>query len=272
MDAPGVGHNSEAVRLPDPAAHAEAVMAEVAEIRDRLLDLRVGLDRLPADITADNAPTVTDFVAQCQKAAAEWEKARKLHKGRADAVAKALQDAFTSRVAPLNTSVEKTKARLGAYHAEVARKEREARTKAEAEARAKAEAAQREADEAAEAARRAAEAASGTDARDAAKAAQAAQDEADARAKAAAQEARAAQKLSHAPVHLAGEYGGSTGYARKLWRFEVEDLAKLPLSFLTVDEAAVKEYLAAETKSGNTPTPVDGLRFYQEHSFVVKGT
>jgi hypothetical protein len=268
---PNIGHNSAAVGLPDVEAFIEQALAEHAEVRDRLLDLRVGLDKLPDTVTDDNAPLITDFIAQCQAAAKDWEKARKAVKGPIDDLGKAVQAAFVTRAAPITDKgkvLDQAKARLAKYHAELEARERAKREAEEKAAREAAEKARAEAQAAEEAARKAAQE---SEDREAAIRAQEAKDAADLAAQKAEKEAAKAEKATKAGVQVRGEYGGSTGYARRTWKFEVTDMAKLPLSFLIPDEKAIREWLTAETKGGNQPPEVPGLRCYQETSYSVKG-
>ncbi len=262
-----IGHNSAISLLPEKAAFMEAVLADAAEAKDRLLDVRVGLEKLPETVNGDNAGVVQDFIAQCQGALKDWEAARKAAKKKPDELGKAIQAEFQTRAAPVEEALKKARAKLGEYQQQLAREE-EARRREEAEKAAReAKEAQRKLDEAAA---KATAAAQGGD-REAAKEAQEALDSAATAAESAAKDASDADKEADRPVHVRGEYGTTTGYSRKAWKFEVTDIAKLPLSFLMVDEKMVRQWLTEQTKGGGTPPDVEGLRFFQESSFHVKG-
>lgn len=85
-----------------------------------------------------------------------------------------------------------------------------------------------------------------------------------AEARAAIEDVRKA-KQEQAAIREEGPKGLS---ARITWHFEVTDLAKVPVGFLKIDEAAVRAYLAAQTTE--EPEPVPGLRFYSKTSTVIR--
>jgi hypothetical protein len=163
--------------------------------------------------------------------------------------------------------LDKAKARLAIYHNELAKREAERKAAAEKAAAEAADKARAEAEAAEEAARKAAQ----SDDREAAIAAQQARDDAEAASKDAEKAHKGAVRDTKTKAGVRGEYSSAGGYTRKAWKFEVTDISKLPLSFLVVDEKAVREWLSAETKDGGTPPEVEGLRLYQEDSFHVRG-
>lgn len=65
---------------------------------------------------------------------------------------------------------------------------------------------------------------------------------------------------------------GTTLSSRKTWTYEVTDLQKVPLSFLMVNDAAVKEAMseARKTEGGMESLSVNGLRFFQTESAAVR--
>lgn len=71
-----------------------------------------------------------------------------------------------------------------------------------------------------------------------------------------------AEALSEtAPTKLAG--------ARYTWAFEVENIANVPMEWLTVDEAAVKEYMKLH-KDNLKEGVYQGIRFFQRESLTIR--
>lgn len=83
-------------------------------------------------------------------------------------------------------------------------------------------------------------------------------------AQAAIDDARAA-KQEQAEIRDAGPKGVS---ARTTWTFDVTDLAKVPIGFLQLNEAAVRAYLAA-LPAGEEPA-VPGLAFTSKTTTVIR--
>jgi hypothetical protein len=57
---------------------------------------------------------------------------------------------------------------------------------------------------------------------------------------------------------------------RKVWKFEVKNLAEVPQSLLQINEAAVKEWMKANKESLKHDTVTNGIRFYIDEVPVLK--
>ena len=81
----------------------------------------------------------------------------------------------------------------------------------------------------------------------------------------------AANNGSIAPAPVAkttfNEMGETT--IKKIWTFEVKDIAAVPHAFLIVDEVKLRAYMRDEVRAGRTPK-VTGIKFFQQSSLSVK--
>lgn len=84
-----------------------------------------------------------------------------------------------------------------------------------------------------------------------------------------AREALAASKEASAAVRSVEAAAPKGVHVRESWGFEVEDLSKVPRAFLVVDEAAVRAWLAG-TPKGETPEPIEGIRFVKQTTTVIR--
>jgi phenylalanyl-tRNA synthetase alpha subunit len=57
---------------------------------------------------------------------------------------------------------------------------------------------------------------------------------------------------------------------RHNWKFDVVDLSRVPVQFLMVDEAKVREWIKANKESLNDGDIIAGIKFYKEVSIVTK--
>ena len=57
---------------------------------------------------------------------------------------------------------------------------------------------------------------------------------------------------------------------RHNWKFDVVDISKVPVQFLMVDEAKVREWIKANKESLNDGDIIAGIKFYKEVSVVTK--
>lgn len=57
---------------------------------------------------------------------------------------------------------------------------------------------------------------------------------------------------------------------RHNWKFDVVDLSRVPVQFLMVDEAKVREWIKANKESLNDGDIIAGIKFYKEVSVVTK--
>lgn len=248
------------------------------ELRTRIEELMAAAGRADALLPIDSdekAGKVATFL-KLVKACAGFGDERRLaaslpYRDATDAVngwfARTLKPLLDKRdqFARLNeTFLNEKDARLRREAAERARAQRE-------EAAARAREAQ-QAREAEAAAARAAQTAADEAAREVAKAdAEEAQRRAEMAAAAAAQaqsEATAAEAVVTAKPSELGAVSGefaSTGL-KTTWDFEVVDLSKVPLAYLTVNESAVKQ--AIKGKHGQRAIP--GLRIFPKRSAVVR--
>ena len=267
---PGIGSNSipMGVSIPTMPEYKAFLDFDLAEARERLLDLRVGLDRMPAVVDAGNKGLVTDFIAQCKKAVASAEAGRKKRKEPLLVLSRGHDDYFAALVEPVKAVIGTATKRLEVFHvAEQARIERE---KAEAERLARIEREKAEAE--AEATRLAAEAASkaadSPEAREAAVRAQAIAADAEAAVGAAVKaEAKAAKPETY---RTKSESGAATAYTATRWTFTEANLAAVPVAFLMLNETAVREHIAEASKAGEAPD-IPGLVFTKESKLIVKG-
>ena len=57
---------------------------------------------------------------------------------------------------------------------------------------------------------------------------------------------------------------------RHNWKFDVVDISKVPVQFLMVDEAKVREWIKTNKESLNDGDVIAGIKFYKEVSVVTK--
>ena len=57
---------------------------------------------------------------------------------------------------------------------------------------------------------------------------------------------------------------------RHNWKFDVVDLSRVPVQFLMIDEAKVREWIKANKESLNDGDIIAGIKFYKEVSVVTK--
>lgn len=57
---------------------------------------------------------------------------------------------------------------------------------------------------------------------------------------------------------------------RHNWKFDVVDISRVPVQFLMVDEAKVREWIKANKESLNDGDIIAGIKFYKEVSVVTK--
>lgn len=62
---------------------------------------------------------------------------------------------------------------------------------------------------------------------------------------------------------------GQLATARMDWKHEVTDINAVPRHFLMINEAAIKGHIKSAPK-GQAPTPVAGVRFFQEKTMAVR--
>ena len=57
---------------------------------------------------------------------------------------------------------------------------------------------------------------------------------------------------------------------RHNWKFDVVDLSRVPVQFLMIDEAKVREWIKSNKESLNDGDIIAGIKFYKEVSVVTK--
>ena len=57
---------------------------------------------------------------------------------------------------------------------------------------------------------------------------------------------------------------------RHNWKFDVVDISRVPVQFLMIDEAKVREWIKANKESLNDGDIIAGIKFYKEVSVVTK--
>lgn len=263
-----IGHNSEAMALPSAEAFIEWTREDTGEIHNRLLDLAVGIEKLPETVDEKNAGTVSDFIGQIQKALKDAEADRKARKAPILELGKKLDDYFKKLTARCEKGAEEAKKKLGVYQKAKAEEERriaeEARRKAEAEAEA-------ERQRQAELDRQAEEAAKAAKTDEERRRAAALMEEASQAEEAAQAAEKAAAGVKEGKGNVAGEYGATTAYVRKTWVFDVRNLAAVPVAFVQINEKAVREYIREAVANGETPE-IPGIAFSQSETTVVKAS
>lgn len=254
----------------------EQLSAENLKLTQRQIELLEAVNRAPATVESDEVASnmaaflkqINDFVKSA-KVAHDDKKAPYLNGGRI------VDNWFAQLTLPLTKAFTMLNQRQTTFlTAKAAKARREAEEKAAAE-RAEADRKRREAEKA-EADRRRAE-------RDAKKAQDdAARQAADARAaqaNAAAEEARRLQAEADAAAQAAaktatasdaalarthGDYAMAT--LRKVWTYEVVDLAKVPVEYLTVNDRVIKAAISG--KDGKRDIP--GLRIFDQNAAVSR--
>lgn len=259
---PGDNHPPEPVAPVFPTAEELIAYwtAKFAETIAKTLDIRVGMKKVPK-IDATNAPAATSFVLQAKATERLLEAARAEHKGEIDKLAKVAQSFFKDMQTPLETDFKALEARIGVHDKKV-RADEEARQKAIRDAAAQAardaeleqERLQMAADLAAELAvtpeERETAAAAITQAEDAKKIVQ------------------IHQKAADKPVVTSGVRGsvGGVGVTGGRWVFAIEDIAKVPVEWLAVNEVAVNKAITGQNGIRDIP----GLRIYRAENFSVR--
>jgi hypothetical protein len=257
--APGIGHN----RAPEAVEALERNLAEsYADLVARFVDLELGCTRVPEIIdSALEAGLVADFVAQCQTHIRRAERAHKEEKAPFLNGGRAVDAFFKRRCEKLDAAVSLVLSRLktcydrmvdaeAVCHASMVRA-------AEAEA---CRATDEEGQHRQEAERLAREARTAEERRRAGRELALAEV-----AAARAQEASARAATPCGAPRIVGDYGASA-YVSHSWSFEVSDLARVPRSYLSLDNDAVR---SAITKAGVREIP--GLRIFQSESLRVRG-
>lgn len=286
---PGIGDN----RPPSPV---ELLVAELTETHvplaaraDALLGMR---ERLPSECAdEDTAQKLADAIKQCTVFTKNSEAARLsanephraliaatdgFFKGMSDKV-----DALKTRMSGLLTGYQRRKADQERRQREAAAAE--AKRVADAEAAAAREAARLAAEErraAAEAERLAREAntrAEREKADEARRVAEAAAEEARKAKDTAAmarQDANVAQSeatVKAAELTRARTDLGSVASLRTTWTFELENLADVPRTYLSLNEGAVRAAIkSATTRDGKCSLKIPGVRIYEKQESIVR--
>jgi hypothetical protein len=226
------------------------------------IDLELGCARVPNPLeTEEDAAAATDFIAQCQSHIKKAEVAHKKEKAYFLEGGRIVDVFFKRRCAKLTDALGAVGKSLKAYYDRIAETEaeRHEETRRAAEAAAQ-RAAEEESQCRAEANRLALSAPSSAERYLAAEQLLLA----DAAAKRAALARQvAAAKLE--PTRIGGDYG-STAYVRKVWTFELVDLAQVPREYLSLDVEAVREAI-----NKDAVRQIPGLRIYQSESLHVRG-
>lgn len=249
--APAIGHNQG----PELSV-TERLTSDYEGFSTKLEAIASEANALPKVIDSDAA--VEPFVEVVRKAKAlgklaedsrKVEKEPHLQAGRdVDAFFKTMTDRLTR----MSTSLE---ARVGEWQREKARREREAREEAERIAREEAERRMREAEEA-----------------ELAKAPTVQQVEALTSAVEADQRLQFAEQRASATVTDMGRVRTAAGVASisSVWRFEVQDAAKIPLDQLRqfIPRPALEQALGAFVRMGGRELP--GVRIYEDTKTVIR--
>ena len=259
---PRLGHNHPPEQI-DPIEGLTARLAEThSELVARFRDLELGFARVPDPLESEeDAATLTDFIAQCQRHIKKAEATHKQEKELFLKAGRAVDAFFKRRCDKLTAALAPGVSRLKAYRDQIALLERR---RHEATRRAAEEEARRAAAEAEEhramAERLAREAQNLGDRRHAAEELQLAEAAAE-RAEIASREATAPLE----PTRIRGDYG-ATAYVTRNWTFEVVDLDRVPREYMSLDVEVVRETIA---KDGIREIP--GLRIFQAESLRVRG-
>lgn len=223
----------------------------------RFVELELGAAKVPARIATEaEASTVTDWVGQqCKVLIAQAEREHDREKKPYLDGGRIVDGFFLARIKRLKNIIGPIERRVQQYYdlKKVEQRRREdAERRQAAEARLRAEA---------EVRRLAAEA----------KASEAAGDRHTAveltqmveREEANVALATAVMERPAAPVVIRGDFG-SSAFAVERWDYEVLDPAAVPLGYLTIDEDAVRQAIAAGVRE------IAGLRIFQFDRFTIK--
>jgi hypothetical protein len=269
LRSPGIGHNKppEPVEINmvsgDPAIVRARLEREYAPLVRRLIELDLGVKKLPVKITSEEeAARVLNWVAhQCTplktdaKAAHDREKKPYL--------AGAVIDNFFN--AGIRDRVDLIISAGNKLNSEYRRqKEREQRQREEAEKRSAAEEQRRAIVEA----RRLAEAARVKEMQGDRSAAVALTKEAEEQQTRAAV-AEAIVAAPPAPVRLHGEYG-ATGFAVKRWTFNVVDPMEIPFGYLKPDDEAIQQAIDESVRDTGKPPIISGLEIVEVERFQTR--
>lgn len=247
--------------LPTEAEYIAFWAVHFAEIIAKALDVRVGMKKVPAIDGAEIAAAATSFVVQAKAVKTLLEKARKEQKMPIDKLGDAAQTFFMGYQNPLKSDIDGLEGRLDVWD----RKQRAIETARQQALRDAAAAAAREAELEAErkqmAADLAAELAITPEQREAAAAQlQAVED--------AQKVVTLHQKEAAKPVVAAGVRGsiGGVGVQSGKWKFELVDLAKVPLEYLQVNEVLINRTISGDAGLHDIP----GLRIFRDEKFSVR--
>jgi hypothetical protein len=234
LSLPGIGHNQPPEELVGSPAALEARLQLVhADLLKRFVELEQGIDRVPAELTEEEAQRAIEFTAkQCGDLKTDAKKLHTAEKepylecGRAvDKFFLRRIERFAVKVATVETRAKKVLARMRAEQAQAEEAQR-----------------RRAAEDAVELGRQAEEAA--------------------ARAAAAA----AIVEAPPAPVRLHGEYGGATAYFTEQYEYEIEDPTLIPISLMTLYDPGVRALI----KGGARDRDIPGLRIFPVEKFRVR--
>jgi hypothetical protein len=263
--APGLGHN----RPPEPL-DVTLVTSDVAVLQARLerqyqpmtrrfVELGLGAKKVPARIaTEQEATTVVTWLGkQCNELIAEAEKAHAVEKAPYWNPGKVVDRFFNDRIKILKDLIGPALRRAEQYlefkKAEVRRREEAERRRAQAAL----EAAETEAARRRQAA---AEAEAAGDRNTAIEQTQMAE-----REEANAALATAIIERPPEPVVIRGE-AGSTAFSVEKWDYKVLDRAAVPVDCLTIDDAAVRQLIAAGARDRDIP----GLEIFPNDQFRIR--
>jgi hypothetical protein len=277
--SPTIGHNLPAPYVPESLDAAEIqreLEAHNQDLLDRYGELLAGLERFDAAVGAtisdDETLTRTGaFILQLRDCAKEANARREAAKAPYLEGGAAVDGFFKAGIsAPLEQAIARLAAMQTSFNnAKAARIRAEAQAKARAEAE-EADRRRREA-EAAEREKRKAEIAAAKAKNDAERAeAQRQAAEAKARADAAREEQERALVAESAAAETAkasaadltrtrGDLALTT--TRTIWKFEIEDLSKVPLAYLTINTPVV----LAAIKGDRGLRSIPGIRIFAEH-------
>lgn len=235
---PGVGHNLPPQFTPPDPDEVERMLAELyadtLTIADKLI---ASIDRLPAEIETDALEAkFTDFVTkQVAPIIADIGALHAKEKKAFLDCGRKVDRMFKDRQAEL----ERLKARVSSICTRYKLKKEDAARKVAAE-------------EAARAAKLAEETQS-----------EAAQQYAE-------QTQRAVETAPKEATKATGLHGGTSGLKR-VWKYRITDLDKLPREFLMPNEAAIKAKMKALGSDGLQTAKIEGLEFFVEASTSFRG-
>jgi hypothetical protein len=229
------------------------LLARRAEVIEQLNDIIAKHPMVEDDetqgICAESLRLATTLTA-ASEARRQEQKKPFLEAGRA-------VDSWQKRyLVPLETAAKPVSTVMLAY---ADRKEREARARAAAEAKAAREAAA-EAERKAEEQRKAALFSDE---------AEKAEEEAQKALAAARQAEQQAQGRPADFTRARGDYG-AVASVRQTWGWEVEDAAKVPRRFMTIDPAKIREAARPRDASGKPTTVIPGIRWVAQRSIGVR--